>query len=301
MNITTKPAAYCLLVLTTLFWGVSFVLVDRAIEHIDSYWFNSLRFLVAGLLLLPFAIHGIVKTKHRYRLAFLSMVSGGVLYFGFITQTLGLKYTSVSNAGFITGLNVVIVPIIMVMIQRRSLPLSNWLSALLALLGLYVLTEANNLAGNRGDFLVLLCAFAFAIHVLIIDQLSKLYSVIALTALQLLSVSLFAALSASAQKIPFPPTDSLSSSDVMSGVLITALLATAFAYWAQIQSQKILPPQKIALLFTMEPVFAYLAAYIFLGERFSVIGISGAMLILVSMLLAEVTGAQKTVEEPFNP
>lgn len=194
------------------------------------------------------------------------------MFIAFYTQTEGLKHTTVSNAGFITGLTSPLVPILGLLLFRTKVSRSVYLGVIFATVGLYLLT---------GRF---------------VSDLP----VIPLTIVQLFAVGIYSTISVFMSSEPafylagntlLSWQESLLSPLVLSAILIAGILGTAYAYWAQSACQKILPDYKVALIFTLEPIFACLTAALFLNETLGIIGIMGAAYILLGMLIAE-TGSK---------
>lgn len=307
MLIRSPRVAVILLLLVSFIWGAEFVLIDLAIELIPTHTFNSVRFLLAALSLLPL----LWLTRKQYAdicwppLLGASALLGLLLFAGFYTQTEGMRYTSVSNAGFITGMNVPLVPLLGFLLFKTRAAISVWIGMITATCGLYLLTIGDKLEFNQGDVLVLICAFCFAIHIILTGRFVNKLPVIPLSILQLFAVAIYSSVSAALSSEPafyHPGSSPLSWEDlavspiIISAVLISGVLGTAYAYWAQSACQQILESHKVALIFATEPVFAYLAAWLFLEEKLGSKGFIGAGLIIAAMLIAELGDRQRKVK-----
>lgn len=301
MTIQSQYTAMFFLAAVCFIWGAEFTLIDLAIDIIPVNTFNAVRFALAGLFLMPLFIFSkeTVSKQDVLPLIFKGATLGFLLFIAFYTQTEGLRHTSVSNAGFITGLASPMIPILGFILFKKQVSRFVWVGTLFATCGLYFLTVGDNLAFNQGDSLVLICALAFAIHVLLTGRFVKSLPVIPLTAVQLFSVAMYSGLSAFSSSDPAfyiaghsPLTwqESIFTPIVLITILIAGILGTAFAYWAQTTCQTILPDYKIALILTLEPVFAWLTAWLFLNEVLGVSGLIGAACILTGIIIAETGG-----------
>ena len=299
--------AFFILFSVAFIWGAEFVLVDLAVAKVSTNLFNALRFALASLALLPlyFIKKEVIDADVLGRLFFAGFSLGFLLFIGFYAQTEGMRFTSVANAGFITGLSVPLVPVLAFLVFRQSASWNVWLGVVCATLGLYLLTVGDKLSFNQGDSLVLICAFAFAFHILLTDKFVTNLPIISLSIIQMAAVAIYSliALVLAPEIISQDTTShniigheaSSSSFDisilldpiVLSGILVTGLLGSAYAYWAQSACQRHLEPAKVALIFATEPVFAFLSAWVFLGEVLGFKGSLGALLILAAILVSE--------------
>ncbi|WP_046018744.1 DMT family transporter [Marinomonas sp. S3726] len=289
--------AFFILFSVAFIWGAEFVLVDLAVAKVSTNLFNALRFALASLALLPlyFIKKEVIDADVLGRLFLAGFSLGFLLFIGFYAQTEGMRFTSVANAGFITGLSVPLVPVLAFLVFRQSASWNVWLGVVCATLGLYLLTVGDKLSFNQGDSLVLICAFAFAFHILLTDKFVTNLPIISLSIIQMAAVAIYSLIA-----LMFTPeminqeTSSLSFNIsilldpiVLSGILVTGLLGSAYAYWAQSACQRHLEPAKVALIFATEPVFAFLSAWVFLGEVLGFKGSLGALLILAAILVSE--------------
>ncbi len=298
MTVTSPRFAFYLLLLVSFIWGAEFVLVDLSIEQLPTNSFNAIRFFIAALAIYCIYIFSAERKldKSYLKLIITGLGLGILLFIGFYTQTEGMHYTSVSNAGFITGLCVPLVSVLGFLFFKNKTNLSAWIGITAATTGLYLLTVGDKLEFNNGDLLVLVCAFAFAFHIIITGKIVKGMPVLLLSFIQLLAVSVFSFIGAMVSSEPFfyhlgqtpiSAIDQLSKPIIWSSILITGVFGTAYAYWAQTECQKILKPHKVALIFATEPVFACIAAWFILDERLGTLGLVGGGLILAGMLIAE--------------
>lgn len=278
-----KVRAGILLLITTFFWGVTFTVVKDAIGKVDVFVFLSQRFLIATAIMLPLAL----ARANRLNAKVLNsgIVLGTLLFASFAFQTLALKYTSASNTGFLTGLNVIFVPLFGALIFRLPAgPGIRW-GVALATPGLFLLCGNGSLSFNYGDVLATICGGFVALHLLYTSHFARQSSndVYLLTTLQLCAVGLLSlpcALLRGEEVFVWHP-------ELFWTLAVCVLVATVFAFLVQTTMQKFISPAHTALIFCMEPVFAAGYAYYAAGERLGVFGMAGAVLILAGMLVSE--------------
>jgi drug/metabolite transporter (DMT)-like permease len=267
----------------TAVWGSTFVLVRDAVAQVPPFTFIAYRFLAAAVLLA--ALRPRLATGGQPGLLAAGVVAGLALFAGYGFQTVGLQYTTASNAGFITGLSVVLTPLFAGLVLRQ--PPGRWpvLGACLAAVGLGLLS-LQRLEVRRGDALVFGCAVAFAAHILLLGRYAPRFSSYRLAVVQLATAGLVAlAWAGLAGDLVVP-----GSAEVWVALAITSVAASAGAFLIQTRAQREVSPTRTAVIFTMEPVFAGLFGFLLAGERLSGRGWLGAGLILAGMLVAELGG-----------
>lgn len=276
------------LVFVTLVWGATFVSVKEAIKHIEPFYFLAIRFAIATIIMLA------VTNRRLVRLTLPALIKGILiglfLFAGYAFQTFGLKYTTASNAGFITGLTVVLVPVFYTLLTKKAPGMVSMFGILCATAGLGLLTINESLQFNYGDILVLFCAVSYALHILVVGKFSPDNDSFILATVQIATVAL-ASFIAAIFKEATPTMDSFNT-QVWNAILITAVFATALAFFLQTWTQKYTSPSHTAVIFTMEPVFAALFAYLIGGETFTPRQGLGAAAILTGMLASEL-GCQR--------
>ena len=263
-------------------WGLTFVMVQDAIAVLPTMAFLAYRFGSAAVL---------VAVIFRDRLRGLGAggwragaLMGLFLTAGYVFQTLGLEHTSASNAGFITGLMVVFTPVLGAVFLRQHLPAVAWAAAAVSAAGLYLLSGAGGGLELRGDGLVLLCAVAFAAHILVTDRAVGGRDVGALLVVQLSVVGLIClVVAAGAGQLEVPR-----GLTVWSALLVTSLVASALGFFVQTYAQRNAPPARTALILASEPTFAGLFGFLLAGERLGAVSWLGAVLILAAILAVEV-------------
>ena len=211
-------------------------------------------------------------------------VMGVFLSGGYIFQTLGLEETTASNTGFITGLFVVLTPVLGAVFLRQGIPLVAWAAAGLAALGLWLLSGAGTDFNFRGDGLVLVCAFSLAAHILATASAVKSYGVGALLAIQLGVVGVVSlAIGAAAGDLEAPE-----GATVWSALIVTSLIASALGFFVQTFAQQHAPPARTALILAAEPAFAGFFGWLLNDERLSATGWLGAVLIMTAIVAVEI-------------
>ena len=203
---------------------------------------------------------------------------------GYIFQTLGLEETTASNTGFITGLFVVLTPVLGAVFLRQRIPVSAWVAAGMAMLGLWFLSGAGGDFELRGDGLVFLCAISLAAHILATASAVRRFDVGALLAVQLGVVGLVSLAIAAAAGQLEPPE----GTTVWSALIVTSLVASALGFFVQSFAQKHSPPARTALILASEPAFAGLFGWLLNDERLTATGWLGAALIMAAILAVEI-------------
>jgi drug/metabolite transporter (DMT)-like permease len=272
--------AAILLLTTTFFWGVTFTVVKQAIESVDVFVFLAQRFILAFILILPI---GILKGKQLDGVTILKGIIMGALLFGaYAFQTVALVYTTASNTGFLTGLNVVIVPILAAIVLKQRVSAAVKLAVFLSIVGLLLLCGNGSLALNRGDLLAALCAVCVSLHLICTGEFVRRSDFYWLTVVQLgvvASLSYAGALMRGKEVFVWYP-------HLLVPLLICTIIATVFAFLVQTSMQRYISHTNTALIFCTEPVFAALYAWLVLNERLGFYGYTGAIFILAGMMIS---------------
>lgn len=272
------------LVLICVFWGMSFILVKQAIEEINLYYFIFLRFIVATSILLVIFSR---RLRHlNLKLIRDGVILGGFLFIAFITQTVGLQYTSASNAGFITGLHVVLVPLVLAIFFKKMPALTATVGAVIAAAGLFFLTVSDQFTINKGDVWVILCSVSVAFQVILTGWYAVRHDVYLLALVQLITVLFLSGIATIVVEGATMPLTALSPFVIMV-IIVMAIFATAFNFTVQLWAQQYTTPTRAAVIYTMEPVFAALFAYLWGGEVLNVRGYLGAAMIFLGIILSE--------------
>ncbi len=291
-----------ILLFVTLIWGATFVIVKSALKDISPLFFISVRFLVAAVILLPFALK-IFKSFNKQVLR--EGILLGLIYFaGFATQTMGLKYTTATKSAFITGTFVIFTPFFQIFFEKRPPRKEVVLGILLCVTGLIFLTSKGNfllgvfseISGSFGigDLLTILCAVFFALYIVYLDIVSKkndykplVFLQIAITGIcGLLFSFLFSGLKVEIMYISF-------SNNLLFAVLYTAVLATVLTTTLQTKYQKFVTPSVAGIILSFEPIYAALCAFFVLNEKISNFGLIGCVLIFTGLLVSEMLNKNK--------
>ncbi|NLW92236.1 MAG: DMT family transporter [Syntrophomonadaceae bacterium] len=279
-----RSSAELSMVVVSFIWGAVFVVTKDALRDIGPFMFLTLRFTLAFILLVTMAWKSIQTI--RFSTVWYGALLGLFLFIGYSGQTVGLKYTTASNAAFITGTSVVLVPILYALINRKIPELRTFLTVAGALAGLFLMSfPDNNLSLSRGDILVFIGAFGFALHIILVDRYSHQHNAVAITSIQIIFVGIVSLIIGSMVE-PWPTRLSMT---VASAVLITSLFATSLAFLLMNALQKYSTPTRFAIVLTSEPVFAAIAAYLWTGETLTSRAYIGAAIILLSMLISVIT------------
>jgi drug/metabolite transporter (DMT)-like permease len=283
----------------TILWGSTFVVVKNSLGHSSVFLFLALRFTLAGILMAlwrPRIFYSIEREE-----IFAGLRLGFFMFAGYAFQTAGLQYTSASNSGFVTGSSVVLVPILFGLFWGHRLTAWVYAGALAAGFGLYYLTiPVEGVAHlNRGDVLTFVAAASYAVHIILVGEFTKQHSASALSVLQVIACAGMAwIMTGIAAAIRWQPVRFVPSWSLLIGISICAVFATAVAFSIQLWAQQYTTPGHAAILFTLEPVFAVLTSYLFLGERLALRAIFGAAFVLAGILIAELLGPAAAPESP---
>jgi drug/metabolite transporter (DMT)-like permease len=267
------------LILLAASWGGTFPAMKIAVSNLDVFFFLFLRFAVA---LLVFVLILILTGRKPYpSLKGLSL--GVVVFLGFLFQVFGIKYTSAINSAFITSLNTPLIPILGFLIFGRKPSLRAILGIALGMVGLALLTEAYRIASiSIGDLLTFICAFLWALQILLVDRLSKNMDVLKLAYSESISVltlsALFSLLTGENWTKP--------GGNALAAIIYTGVIATAFAFYIQAWAQRVVSPEIAGLILLLEPVFATIFAFLILQEMLNLIEALGAILILLSIAIS---------------
>lgn len=276
----SAPAlALTALVAVTAVWGSTFLLVQDSITRMPVMDFLAVRFSVATLAMLalrPRCLHGMTRT------GFLQASGlGVVLGLAFITQTYGLQHTSATVSGFITGMYVVLTPVLSWLLVRKGATRNTVFAVALATLGLGLLS-LHGWSVGLGELLTLACAFLFALHIVGLGEWSAQYDSYSFALVQIGVVAVITLVASAPGGIMLPP-----DGGVWFAIGITAILATAAAFLIQTWAQSLVSPTRAAIVMTMEPVFAGLFGVLLGGNQLTLRIIGGAACVLAAMFISE--------------
>lgn len=275
------------LLFITMLWGLTFVAVKDAVAAIPVFTFLALRFGLAALVLagvLAWQRAGRRPPAGRSQGVRLGLLTGLLLFAGYALQTLGLQYTTPGKAGFITGLSVVLVPVLDALAFRRPQDRTALAGVALAAAGMALMfLEPADLAVRRGDLLVLGCALAFGAHVTAVAHFGRRVELVSFTLWQVLAVVALSSGAATLQGWRLEGMDR----EAVGTLLLTGPVVSGFLLLLQVWGQRHTSATHAALIFATEPIFAALGGVALAGERFGPQAVAGAALILAGMLLAE--------------
>ena len=284
-----------LLVLTALIWGCAFVAQSMGMDYVGPFTFNMARFLIGAVVLLPviWFMDRQRKTGAEKGAGQKTLIIGGIccgiaLAVASTLQQWGILFTTVGKAGFITAMYIVIVPLLGIFIGKKVRPLIIGCVAI-AVVGFYFLCMTESLRLGLGDFLVLLCAIAFSIHILVIDHFSPKVDGVKMSAIQFLTAAIISAIPTLLWEQPVF-TEILQA---WQPVLYAGVMSCGVAYTLQIIAQKNADPTVASLLLSLESVFSVLAGWVLLGQRLSFKELFGCVLIFCAIILAQLPEKKK--------
>jgi drug/metabolite transporter (DMT)-like permease len=273
------------LILVTAVWGVTFVQVKDAVDIYPLFAFLALRFAIASLTLLAPAAPRVRSLGRRGTVV--SAALGLLLAAGYVLQTEGLQRTTVSSTGFVTGMYVVLTPLIALLLFRTRIPWSAWAGVAVATLGLAMLSGIHG-GSVLGVMLVLAGSAVYSLQIVLLERYAPRYEPLALTFVEMVAAMIGLAVVAAAlgefDVVPRGWT-------VWGALLVTGVFASAFGYLVQSWAQQRASATRIALIFTLEPVFAGIFGYALADDRLGAVGWGGCVVILAGITLAEPAAA----------
>ncbi len=290
----SKYKSELILILVTLLWGATFVIVKEALNDVSSMAFIAVRFLIAAAILLPF----MRKKKFTNQNISAGILLGVLLFMGFATQTVGLKFTSATKSGFLTGTAVIIVPLLQIIIEKRAPTKGVIIGTILVMLGITFLSSGGNSIlsllsdlgsnFNIGEGLTLICALFFALYIIYLDVETSRYDFWTLLFLQIITTAVLSILflvvftETNLEPFKFDLTNNL-----IWAIFYTSIFATLITTALQTKYQKNVTPAKAGIIFSFEPIFAAVFAFFILGEKITNFGYLGAGLIILGLLVSE--------------
>jgi drug/metabolite transporter (DMT)-like permease len=274
----------------TFIWGTTFIAQDTGMDDIGPFTFNAVRFFVGFLAIIPLVfLFEIKKFKSEFRLDFktfviLSFLIGSSLFLGSSLQQVALLYTDVANAAFFTIFYVPIVPIIIFLFKKKSIHWSVWPSVVLCLIGGYLLTNFYDATVRLGDTLVILGALFWSTHIIFTSIIIKKYNLpLTLGAVQTLIVAIFSIIIGLIYE-EFIFENIFKEID---SILYAGILSGGFAFVLQIYAQKNIAPAPAAIIFSLEGVFATIAAWYLLNQFLDIDNVMGCLFILSGVLISQ--------------
>lgn len=279
----SRGTAEFLLLTVTVFWGGTFPLVKEAIADLPVLAFLWVRFALAALLLALLANSKLLTLDRRGLRR--GVLLGTLLFFSYLFQTFGLQWTTSTNTGFLTGLNVVWVPLLAGPLLHKSPAFGARIGVIIAFAGLVLLTWQSPWQFNPGDLLVFVCSIFIALHILGLDAWTGGYNGLALTTVQIATMALLAFFGS----LVFEPVTWPRSwgGHLVVALVVCSVFATVYAFWVMTTFQRLTTPTRAALIYTLEPVFAAIASVWLLAETLSALAWCGGVLIVLGMIVAE--------------
>jgi len=285
-TIKTKALSVLGLILTTMIWGGSFVVMKNSVDVLEPTFLLAVRFTIATMALV-LVFHKHVKNLNRESLR-CGLILGMLLELSYLFQTYGIKYTTASKNAFITTLYVILVPFLHWGISKKRPKVKNLVAAIMAVIGLALLTLEGDLGINLGDFLTLLCGLCFALHMVYIDKFTEKHDPIFLTIVQIAVVGicnwLFVPVFDGMDAYNF---QALMDKDLIIGLLYLAIFSTMVGFLLQNVCQKYLSANTTALLLSMESVFGALFSVILLNEVLAGKMLLGCILMFLAVVVSE--------------
>lgn len=295
---TAKQSKNFLLLFTAaVIWGVAFVAQSVGMDYVGPYTFNMVRTLLGGLVLIPCIFllgrknvrkdHDGSRSSQTFDRPRDLFIGGGLcglmLFISTSLQQVGIQYTTVGKAGFITALYIILVPILGIFLKRKP-GLRIWISVVIALVGLYLLCMTGSFSLSKGDFLILICSFCFSIHIMIVDHFSVKVSGTKLSCIQFL----FAGTLSSVLMFLFEEPHWADIGAAWLPICYAGILSCGVAYTFQIIGQRGTDPTIASLILSLESVVSVLAGWILLGETLSPREILGCVLMFGAIILAQI-------------
>jgi drug/metabolite transporter (DMT)-like permease len=286
-----------LMLFIAMIWGSTFVAQRLGMDAVGPFFYSASRFLLGALLLLPLIYYrSAPENASSESLWRDGTLLGLIIAVGINLQQVGLQFTSVANAGFITSLYVVIVPIIGLFL-RHQMHAATWIGVALAAIGMYFLSVQGDFIVAKGDYLQLLGTLAWAAHVILLSALSKKHDPIRLSVVQFFVCGIACLI----LSLIFENLESQHLVQALPAILYGGVLSVGIGYTLQVVAQRNAIPSHAAIIFSMESVFAALAAWLVLGETLSARAIFGCALMLAGMLIAQLVPLYLQKTPPSAP
>lgn len=294
-----------LLLLTATIWGVAFVAQSVGMDYVGPFTFNMLRSIIGGIVLIPciFLLDKIApkeekkQTEEELRQGRKTLLLGGIccgvlLALAANMQQIGIQYTTVGRAGFITACYIIIVPILSFLFFRKKCGISIVAAVILALIGLYLLCITDGFAIGKGDLFVLICSFLFSFHILVIDYFSPLVDGVKMSCIQFFVCGIVSG-------IPALLTETIVWENILQAwmpILYAGVMSCGVAYTLQIVGQKNMNPTVASLILSMESCISVLAGWMILDQKLTSRELFGCVLMFAAIVLAQLPGKKKNQE-----
>lgn len=304
-----RLGANLLLLLTAAIWGFAFVAQRVGSQHVGAFTFNGIRFALGSMSLVPLIIYFDKKKKAQSsdsssneievttkKTIISGIIVGIILYAGATLQQVGLIYTTAGKASFITGLYMVFVPVMGIFLKQK-IGRNSWIGVALAVVGLYLLSVNEDFSMGYGDFLEVIGAVFWAIHILVIDNFARKIDPLKLSSLQFATCSILSLITA----LIFEDITMVGISNALIPLLYGGFLSVGVAYTLQVVAQKNAKPSHAAIILSMESVFGAIGGALLLSESMSLRGYLGCALILGGILISQIKSSTESYSEETVP
>lgn len=289
------------LLLTAFIWGTAFVAQSMGMDHIGAFTFNAARSFVGAFAVFIIVLvndkiqnkNKSIDKKHNNKLYIRGGIICGLILFaasGF--QQVGMQYTTAGKAGFITTLYIILVPIIGVFLKKKA-GVKVWISTIIAIVGIYLLSIKEGLTIGIGDTYVICCALVFSFHIIVVDKYSSITDVIKMSCVQLIVCGV----SSLAVAIIFENINIDGLIKTIGPILYTGVLSSGVAYTCQMIGQKDTKPAVASILMSLEAVFAALGGWIILNERLSIKELIGCVLVFIAVIITQIPDKREYIED----
>ena len=270
-----------LLLLATISWGLTFPLINLSLQLISPVIFLFIRFLISAIILLP--IVGIKKLKTKGG-EIEGIIAGFLLFIGYYFQTVGLKFTTPADSGIITGLYVVIVPLLSYVYLKSKVSKTDWIAVIIAMLGLVILSDgvSGSSSVEYGNILTVICAVGYAIQIAYVSKHSSHIDSMKFTFYQMLTVSVFSLITIPTFTIYYD----LESPLVIFTLIFTAIFAGIMGYFLINRALIYVKPEKAGVVLVTEPIFAAIFSYILVNDKIGIYTIVGGSIMISAMFIS---------------
>ncbi|RLD61502.1 MAG: hypothetical protein DRI95_14160 [Bacteroidetes bacterium] len=275
----TKNVTY-IVILVTIIWGTTFPLLKVMLVSIDSFLLVLIRIIIASIAFSIFILIAKLKIKFNKKTLLHGIILGGLLATTFASQSYGLMFTTGGHSALIIGAAVVLVPGLQFFIFREHVIAKTWFAAIIVFIGLFLLTFDFKTGINLGDYISLISLVSYAFHILLAGKYVNSQNQFVLIMTQFWSATIFSLIF----YLLWGEQLLVLNTIVISGIIYLSFFATLLAYFVLVWARKTIPADKLALLFTLEPVFALFFGYIFIGETINYLEFLAVLIILTGMV-----------------
>ena len=282
-----------ILLLTATIWGSAFVAQSVGMDYVEPFTFTAVRSIIGGIVLIPYILLTSKKktTASDNKTLFIGGICCGTfLFIASSFQQIGIQYTTVGRAGFITACYIIIVPIISLIFFKKKSDYKLWVAVLLSLMGLYLLCITDGFSIGKGDFLVFICAIFFSLHILVIDYFSPKVDCVKMSCIQFFVCGLISVLPA----IILEDININMIFEAWAPILYAGVLSSGVAYTLQIVGQKNMNPTIASLILSLESCISVIAGFIILNQKMTSREIFGCVLMFSAIILAQLPSKKRS-------